>query len=73
MTFIKKVFFLLLNTKEDVLKNVGNQTDLVSIDFHSIFPHMEVNGYQHSAHHRAGSRHGQGWAKPVLPTQSECR
>ncbi len=60
-TFIKQRFFLLLNTKEDVLKYVGNQTDLVSIDFHSIFPHtMKVNGYQHSAHHRAGSRHGQG-------------
>jgi len=28
-------FFLLLNTKEDILKNVGNQTK--TIDFHGIF------------------------------------
>jgi len=36
-------FFLLLNTKEDILKNVGEFT--VAIDFHSIFfPTMEVNG-----------------------------
>ncbi len=28
-------FFFLLNTKEDILKNVGNQT-LVAIDFHSM-------------------------------------
>jgi len=36
-------FFLLLNTKQDILKNVGNQT----VDgTHSIFfPTMEVNGY----------------------------
>ncbi len=30
-------FFHLLNTKEDNLMNVGNQTVDVAIDFHSIF------------------------------------
>ncbi len=46
-------FYLLLNTKEDILKDVENLTVLVSIDFYSIFVHtMEVNGnrncqYQH--------------------------
>jgi len=33
-------FFLLLNTKDDILKNVGNQT----VDF--FFFHKEVNGHQ---------------------------
>ncbi len=33
-----KVFFLLLNTKEDILKNFSNQT--VAIDFHSISSHI---------------------------------
>ncbi len=34
--------FLLLNTKDDILKNVGNQT----VDIHSIFAHtVEVDGY----------------------------
>jgi len=37
-------FFLLLNTKEDILKNVCNRTVDDSIDFHSIFPTMKVNG-----------------------------
>ncbi len=38
--------FVLLNTKEDILKNVGNRAVLGTIDFHSIFffPTMEVNG-----------------------------
>jgi len=44
-------FFLLLNTKEDILKNVGNQTVMVPVDVHSIFfPTMEVrhlSGYQY--------------------------
>ncbi len=40
-------FFLLWNTKEDVLKSVGKQTVLGPIDFHSIFTHtMELNGTQ---------------------------
>jgi len=30
-------FFLLLNTKEDILKNMGNQQLLDPIDFLSIF------------------------------------
>jgi len=31
-------FFLLLKTKEDILKDVGNQTvNIVAIDFHSMF------------------------------------
>ncbi len=29
--------FLLLNTKDNILKNIGNQTDTGSHDFHSIF------------------------------------
>ncbi len=37
--------FVLLNTKEDILKNVGRRIVLGTIDFHSIFfPTMEVNG-----------------------------
>jgi len=37
-------FFLLLNSKEDILKNVSNQTVEAAIDFHSIlFPSMDVN------------------------------
>ncbi len=36
-------FFLQMNTKEDILKNVGNQTVSVPIDFHSIFPYCSVN------------------------------
>ncbi len=40
-------FFLLWNTKEDVLKSVGKQTVLDPIDFYSIFTHtMELNGTQ---------------------------
>ncbi len=40
-------FYLLLNTKEDILKDVENLTVLVSIDVYSIFVHtMEVNGNQ---------------------------
>ncbi len=36
--------FVLLNTKEDILKNVGNRA-FGTIDFHGIFfPTMEVNG-----------------------------
>ncbi len=36
--------FLLLNTKQDILKNVGNQT---IDDSHWLFPHtIEVNGYR---------------------------
>ncbi len=35
ISMIVNDFFLLLNTKEDILKNVGNQT--VAIDFHNIF------------------------------------
>ncbi len=31
------IFFLLLNTKEDILKNVGNQTVLVPIDIYCTF------------------------------------
>ncbi len=40
--------FLLLNTKEDILKNVGNQiVDGIPNDFNVFFPHtMEVNGYR---------------------------
>ncbi len=32
-------FFLLLNTKEDILKNVDDQTVVGPIDFHSVFPY----------------------------------
>ncbi len=40
-------FLLMLNIKEDILKNAGNQTVDGPIDFHSIsFPTMEVNGDQ---------------------------
>ncbi len=42
-------FFLLRSTKDDILKNVGNQTVVdIAIDFYSIyfFHTMEVNGYQ---------------------------
>jgi len=35
----------LLNTKEDILKNVGNQT----VDRPHRLPTMEVSGYQHSS------------------------
>ncbi len=36
-------FFLLMNAKEDILKNVGNQT----VDFYILFSNaMEVNGYR---------------------------
>ncbi len=36
--------FVLLNTEEDILKNVGNRAVLGTIDFRSIFfPTMEVN------------------------------
>ncbi len=39
-------FFLLLNTKEDILKKVTKQV-MVAIDFHSMGKNtMEVNGYQ---------------------------
>jgi len=52
-------FFLLLNTKEDIMKNVGNQTVDGPIDFHSIFcPNIQANvgrqlsgGYQYSLKH----------------------
>ncbi len=38
-------FVLMLNIKEDILKNAGNQTLMVPIDIHSVFsPTMEVNG-----------------------------
>jgi len=38
-------FFLLLNTKEDILSNVGNQK--VAIDQSIfIFPRMEINGWR---------------------------
>lgn len=30
------IFFALWNIKGDILKNVGNQIDLATIDFHSI-------------------------------------
>ncbi len=47
---------LMLNIKEDILKNAGNQTVDGLIDFHSIsFLTMDVNGdqqlfdYQHSS------------------------
>ncbi len=47
-------FFLLLNTKEDILKNVENQT--VAIDFHSmekntveVFGNQKLFNYQHSS------------------------
>jgi len=41
LMLFKTSFFLLLNTKEDILKNVDNQTELMDpIDF---FPTMEVN------------------------------
>ncbi len=41
--------FVLLNTEEDILKNVGNRAVLGTIDFHSIFfPTIEVNGAQNS-------------------------
>ncbi len=35
-------FFVLLNTKEDILQSIGNQTaaGLVAIDFHRICPHI---------------------------------
>ncbi len=33
----------MLNTKKDILKNVGNQKVSVPIDFHCIFYTMEVN------------------------------
>ncbi len=37
--------FVLLNTKEDILKNVGKEQFWGTIDIHSIFfPTMEVNG-----------------------------
>ncbi len=37
--------FVLLKTKEDILKNDGNRAVLGTIDFHSIIcPTMEVNG-----------------------------
>ncbi len=37
--------FVLLNTKEDILKNVETEQFWGTIDFHSIFfPNMEVNG-----------------------------
>ncbi len=41
-------FFLLLNTKEDILKNMGITKQLtVAIDLHTFFSHsMEVNGYR---------------------------
>ncbi len=40
-------FFLMLNKKEDILKNAGNQTADGPHDFHSILcPTMEVNGDQ---------------------------
>ncbi len=36
---------VLLDRKEDILKNVGNRAVWGTIDFHSIlFPTMEVNG-----------------------------
>ncbi len=39
-------FFLLLNTKEDILKKVTKQVT-AAIDFHSMGKNtMEVNGYQ---------------------------
>ncbi len=34
-------FFLLLNSKEDILKNVGNQT--VAVDFHSMIKKKKKN------------------------------
>jgi len=38
-------FFLLQNTKTDILKNVGNQPVLLPFDFHCFFVHItEVNG-----------------------------
>ncbi len=39
-------FFLLLSVIDDILKNVGNQTVDVAIDFHSMAKKntMEVNG-----------------------------
>lgn len=42
-------FFLLLKTKEDILKLVTKQLK-VAIDFHSIFSHMEVNGQLSTKH-----------------------
>ncbi len=40
-------FFLMLNIKEDILKNAGYQTVDSSIDFHSIyFPTLDVSGDQ---------------------------
>ncbi len=50
-------FFVLLNTKEDILKNVGTEQFWGTIDFHSnfFFPTMEVNvapkqpGYKRSS------------------------
>jgi len=41
-------FFLLLNTKEDILKNVGNQTVMVPVDVHSIFFPFSYYGSQTS-------------------------
>ncbi len=63
-TFTLTQQFLLLSTKEDILKNVGNQKQLMlAIVFHSIFFHIvEVNGYrqlsgyQHSSKYLLGAQ-----------------
>jgi len=34
LTCITLLYFLLSNTKDDILKNVGNQAVLVNIDYH---------------------------------------
>jgi len=36
--------FILLNTKEDILKMSATKQLISPIDFHNIFSHMEVNG-----------------------------
>ncbi len=42
---LKPVFFFLINTKEDILRNTGNQTVLYPIELNGIFVHkMEING-----------------------------
>ncbi len=49
--------FLLLNTKDDILKNVVIKQLLVAIDFHSMENTMEVNGDQKLSVYKLSSKY----------------